>query len=111
MTFAEFESFIAEQDRLFLEKTQQQTEKEKVFARTIKISEEFGELCDEVLAHFGNQRSGKMHDRSHKKVADEFADVFITLALLAKSLDINLLESAQRKIEIIRNKHNQELRT
>lgn len=110
MTIEDFQKFIDEQDALFRSvKTASQTERERILARTVKISEEFGELCDEVLASIGGQRSGKMEGRSPESLSDEFADVVITTFLLAKSMDVDVMDALARKTEKIREKHNKQL--
>jgi len=109
MTIEDFQKFIDEQDALFRStKNTSRTEHERVLARTVKISEEFGELCDEVLASMGDQRTGKMGDRSIESLSDKFADVVITTFLLAKSMDVNVMEALERKIRKIREKHNKQ---
>lgn len=110
MTIEEFQKFIDEQDALFRSvKTASQTERERILARTVKVSEEFGELCDEVLASMGDQRAGKMDGRSAEDLADEFADVVITTFLLAKSMDVDMMDALARKVEKIKAKHNKQL--
>ncbi len=110
MTIEDFQKFINEQNALLRSvKTASQTERERILTRTVKIAEEFGELCDEVLASLGDQRAGKMGKRSAEGLADEFADVVITTFLLAKSMDVDIMEALGRKIEKIREKHNKQL--
>ncbi|MFA6415056.1 MAG: MazG nucleotide pyrophosphohydrolase domain-containing protein [Candidatus Paceibacterota bacterium] len=110
MDIEEFQKFIDEQDALFrTTKQASHTERERVLARTVKISEEFGELCDEVLASLGDQRTGKMDGRSAESLADEFADVVITTFLLAKSMEVDVMGALSRKTEKIRAKHNKQL--
>jgi NTP pyrophosphatase (non-canonical NTP hydrolase) len=111
MTIEEFQTFIDEQDAFFLSlgKNAGRTDRERVLARTVKISEEFGELCDEVLASMGDQRTGKMDGKDKESLADEFADVVITTFLLAKSMDVDVMEALDRKTEKIREKHNKQL--
>ena len=110
MTIEDFQKFVDEQDALFRSvKSASQTERERILSRTVKISEEFGELCDEVLASMGDQRTGKMEDRNIESLPDEFADVVITTFLLAKSMDVNIMEALEHKIKKIREKHNKQL--
>lgn len=113
MNFKEFQKFIDDQDAFFKsirDPDNLSTEREHILMRTVKISEEFGELCDEVLAHFGKQRKGKMDLKGEYGLSDEFADVIITVFMLAKSLDISIPEALARKTEKIKNKHNKELK-
>ncbi|MHB8860363.1 MAG: MazG nucleotide pyrophosphohydrolase domain-containing protein [Minisyncoccota bacterium] len=110
MTFDEFQEFITQQSA-FLRSTvaKDDTEKEFVLGRVVKISEEFGELCDEVLAATGNQRKSKLEGRNLEDLSDEFADVVITTFLLAKAMDVDILIALGKKIEKIKTKHNKEL--
>jgi len=111
MTLEEFQNFINQQDALFRSiKTASESERERILARTVKISEEFGELCDEVLASIGDQRNGKMEGRSIESLAGEFADVVITTFLLAKTMGVDIPAALDRKIKEIREKHNKQLR-
>ncbi len=110
MTIEEFQKFIDEQSALLRSTIHaSHTEREFILGRVVKISEEFGELCDEVLASLGQQRMGKMDGRSAESLSDEFADVVITTFLLAKSMDVNVMEALESKIKKIKEKHNKQL--
>lgn len=110
MTIEEFQKFIDEQSKLLRATVHAgQTEREIILGRTVKISEEFGELCDEVLASMGDQRRGKMDGRNAESLVDEFADVVITTFLLAKSMDVDVMDALGRKVEKIKAKHNKQL--
>lgn len=71
----------------------------RVFARTMKIVEEFGELADEILTSMKLQRPSKIQNFLHTNLQDEFADVLASLLLLAHELDIDVEEVMKRKIE------------
>lgn len=71
----------------------------RIFARTMKIVEEFGELADEILTSMNLQRNTKIENFSHINIEDEFADVLGSLLLLANELDIDVEEVMKRKIE------------
>ncbi|MFA6430457.1 MAG: MazG nucleotide pyrophosphohydrolase domain-containing protein [Candidatus Paceibacterota bacterium] len=110
MTFEDIQKFIDEQDKfLRLVKDTTQTERERILSRTVKISEEFGELSDEVLTYLGDQRKGKMENRDEDGLSDEFADVVITTLLLAKIMNVDILHALEKKIEKIKAKHNKQL--
>ena len=112
MTFEDFQRFIREEDSLLRSlKYSSSTDKERILARTVKISEEFGELCDEVLACVGDQRSGKMKGRNREDLEDEFADVVITIFLLAESMEVDIMKSLGQKIPKIKRKHNKQLKS
>ena len=70
----------------------------RIFARTMKIVEEFGELADEILTSMNLQRNTKIEKFSHQNIEDEFADVMGSLLLLADELDIDVASVMERKI-------------
>ena len=108
MTFEEFQTFINEQDRLLKSVTNREgNDVQEIFARTIKLGEEFGELCDEVLASVGNQRKDKLSEP--RELEGEFADVVIVAFLLAKVMNVDMQKAIPAKIEKIRAKHNKQL--
>jgi len=110
MNMEELQNFIDIQDALlYSAKDKTQTDRERILSRTVKISEEFGELCDEVLASLGDQRKDKMENRNLESLSDEFADVVITTFLLAKLMKVNIPKALERKIEKIKTKHNKQL--
>lgn len=110
MTFENFQQFFDEQDAIFCSpKNRNKSEQEEIFARTIKIGEEYGELCDQVLASNGNQRKDKLQENTPDDLGDEFADVIITTFLLAKSMGVDIPNALDHKTEKIRQKHNKQL--
>jgi len=112
MTMEELQKFINEQDAFFRSvKDQTLTERERILACTVKISEEFGELCDEVLSSLGDQRKGKMENHDPDGLSDEFADVIITTFLLAKLMNVDIPKALSKKIEKIKVKHNKQLQS
>jgi NTP pyrophosphatase (non-canonical NTP hydrolase) len=77
-------------------------EQEKmVLARTVKLAEELGELCQEVLAHYSLQSRPKLDSHDKEKLPEEFADVLITTLLLAKSMNVDVEKALERKIQKI----------
>lgn len=77
---------------------------QRVFARTMKIMEELGELSDEILTSMNLQRNTKIAQFSHQNVEDEFADVLGSLILLAIELEIDVTEVMRRKIAFTRDR-------
>lgn len=76
-----------------------ETDKEKVLLRAVKLNEEVGELCEEILKKFGNQRREKKFEE--KNLRGEFADVIITTALLADKMEVNLNLALDEKMKSI----------
>ncbi|MEK7452657.1 MAG: MazG nucleotide pyrophosphohydrolase domain-containing protein [Patescibacteria group bacterium] len=108
MTLEIFQKFIDEQDALFRAvKDSNKTDRERVFARVIKLGEEYGELCDEVLASVGDQRKDKL-DEKHD-LEGEFADVVIVAFMLAKAMNIDMKKALINKMQKIKDKHNKQI--
>ena len=108
MTLEALQQFINEQDTLLRAvKDSSQTERERIFSRVIKLGEEYGELCDEVLASAGDQRKDKL-SKDHD-LEGEFADVVIVAFLLAKAMRVDMKVALANKMRKIREKHNKQL--
>lgn len=108
MNFDDFQKFIDEEDALFTSTGYGGRGTRELYARTIKLGEEYGELCDEILASAGEQRKGKLSD-SHN-IEGEFADVVITTFLLAKIARVDIPQALAHKIKIIKSKHNKQIK-
>lgn len=80
------------------------SDSQRVFARTMKIVEELGELADEILTSMNLQRESKIAQFSKENVEDEFADVLGSLILLAIELDIDIEKVMKKKIEFTRER-------
>lgn len=102
------QEFINEQDKLLRStKNANYTDREHIFARVIKLGEEYGELCDEILASEGDQRKDKLND--NHDLEGEFADVVIVAFLLAKAMNVDMKLALANKTEKIKEKHNKQL--
>lgn len=108
MTFEEFQAFIDSQDALLRSINKGGTGNHSVLARTVKLGEEYGELCDEVLASISDHWKGKLNKK--RDLPGEFADVVIVAFLLAKAMNVDMREALKDKIKVIRTKHNKQLR-
>jgi NTP pyrophosphatase (non-canonical NTP hydrolase) len=77
----------------------------RILSQQVKLTEEVGELSEVLL-----KRSGwHIHDKwEHTKedIADEIADVIITVAWIARELDISIDEAITNKIQKIEKKWN-----
>jgi NTP pyrophosphatase (non-canonical NTP hydrolase) len=67
-------------------------------ARMVKITEEFGELSDEVLSHLKLQRQEKLDTFQYEHLEKEFADVLGSVLLLAINLDIDVKKIFERRL-------------
>lgn len=101
MDFKSLQQFIdLENDRL-IRKSGSKNQTERILARTVKPTEELGELCNEVLAFNGDQRQEKLDALEKDNLPNEFADVIITTFLLAKSMNVDIPKALVHKIEKI----------
>lgn len=78
--------------------------KELSFAHSLKISEELGELNEQLLGKFWLQRSDKADRFSDEKLALEMVDVIFATLMLAKELNIDMEIAFQHKIEMLKNR-------
>lgn len=83
------------------------TEK-RILARTVKLNEEVGELCNEVLAFNSMQRKEKLEHHDGKELEHEFADVIITTLLLANTMGVDIEKALEGKIEKINSRYKKE---
>lgn len=80
------------------------SKQQRIFARTMKIVEELGELSDAILASMNLQRTSKLQAFTRQDIEDEFADVFASLVMLSIELDIDITEVMKRKIEFTKER-------
>lgn len=77
---------------------------QRVFARTMKIVEELGELADEILTSMNLQRNSKIEAFSRENIEDEFADVMASLILLANEMELDVEKIMKRKLQFTRER-------
>ena len=74
-----------------------ESENEALYARTLKLMEELGELANEILAKLGLQRQVKLDKHTQEDLEDEFGDVLLTVLMLGIELDLDVAEIMRRK--------------
>ncbi|MFH0905109.1 MAG: MazG nucleotide pyrophosphohydrolase domain-containing protein [bacterium] len=106
MTFEELLNWVALEDQRVRERFGNYPDEEKrILARTVKLSEELGELCDEVLSFNSMQRQEKLDTNEADNLSAEFADVLITTLLLARVMGVDIPVALERKIEKINKRY------
>ncbi len=80
-------------------------QEKRILAGTVKLTEELGELCDEVLAYNSLQRKQKLDNHDKENLPEEFADVLITALLLAKAMDVDIEKALEKKVEKVNNRY------
>lgn len=88
MSLERFEAWIVDDAATVRQRAgaQDSAPEEIAYAQVAKLGEEAGELCEQVLGHFGYQRAGKDGRFSEIEMAHEVADVVITAWELVEML-------------------------
>ncbi len=78
------------------------TQREKeILTKTIKLNEEVGELCNDILAVLKLQRRAKLEKFDKRNFYEEFADVIITTIQLANSAGVDIERAIFDKLKKI----------
>jgi len=72
-----------------------------ILSGTVKLSEEMGELCTQILSFHKLNRKEKANNHNKKKLEEEFADVLITTLILAHAMDADIEKGLQKKIDVV----------
>lgn len=75
-----------------------------ILAHTVKLNEEVGELCNDILSILKLQRSSKLENFEKKNMYAEFADVLITLVQLASLAHVNMERAVSDKLKVLQNR-------
>ncbi len=84
-----------------------QTEKE-ILTKTVKLNEEVGELCNDILSVLKLQRKAKLDKFNKTNVYQEFADVIITTVQLAVAAGVDIDRAVEDKLKKIEFKYMKE---
>lgn len=80
--------------------------KEKeVLYETVKLNEEVGELCNDILAVLSLQRKSKLKLFDKRNLYVEFADVVLTTMQLANAMSVNLDRAVKDKLKKIKERN------
>lgn len=77
-----------------------QTEKE-ILTKTVKLNEEVGELCNDILSILRLQRRAKLEKFDKRNIYSEFADVIITTIQLAGAAGVDIERAVHDKLRLI----------
>ena len=102
MTLTQLRKFISKEHKRMVEKwSKGQDQKQRTLYRTIKLSEEVGEVCEEILSFSCQQRKQKIRKKNNQALAEELADVIIVALLLSENLELDIWQAIDKKIEKI----------
>lgn len=96
---------FGKKDNERLKKRNGTSEKEAILTNTIKLSEELGEVSEEVLKYFSYQRKDKMEKKN--ELSHEIADVIIVSSVLAASLNIDLEKALEEKMKKVDERYKE----
>ena len=96
---------LIKRERIRLGKYYGKSKSSLVLPYTVKLMEELGELCELVLASKKLQRNVKLKKLKKSNLQDEFADVFISVMILADTMGIDIEDAFNKKLKIVRNRH------
>lgn len=80
-------------------------EERAILIQTVKLNEEVGELCNDILSILQLQRSSKLEKFEKDNIYQEFADVLITLLQLAQYANVDVERAVKDKLEKIKSKY------
>lgn len=104
---------LQEKIRLLNEKTRPQyrlytpVEKE-ILTKTVKLNEEVGELCNDILSILKLQRRAKLEHFDKRNIYQEFADVIITTIQLAQIANVDVERAVGDKLKKIEERYLKE---
>lgn len=85
------------------------TKKEKeILSKTVKLNEEVGELCNDILSVLKLQRKSKLQNFDKRNIYQEFADVIITTISLAQAAGVDIERAIEDKLKKIEERNQQE---
>lgn len=84
-----------------------QQEKE-ILTKTVKLNEEVGELCNDILSVLRLQRRAKLEVFDKRSIYGEFADVIITAIQLANVTGVDVERAVHDKLITIEKRYMKE---
>ncbi|MCK4651140.1 hypothetical protein KAT08_03110 [Candidatus Babeliales bacterium] len=102
----ELKTFIKEQFERLKKYYNHDNPKIISLAGAVKLTEEVGELCTEILAQNKLIRKEKLKNHNKKTLEEELVDVLITTLILAHSMDLNLEKTLKEKMKIVAKRYS-----
>lgn len=86
--------------------------KEKeILTKTVKLNEEVGELCNDILSILKLQRRAKLQNFDKRNMYEEFADVIITAMQLAIAAGVDVERAVGDKLKKIEERYLRDRKT
>lgn len=101
MQLQELLDFVEKVDGYFQNIHPDMDKEKRSLLRSVKLTEEVGELNEQLLGHYGYVRKEKSDRISDEKLAHEIADVIISTIMLAKAVDVDVPKALASKMKEI----------
>lgn len=83
-------------------------EEKEILTKTVKLNEEVGELCNDILSILKLQRRAKLLNFDKRNMYEEFADVIITAMQLAIAAGVDVERAVGDKLKKIEERYLKE---
>ena len=80
-------------------------QEQEILSRTVKLNEEVGELCNDILSILKLQRKAKLENFDKRNVYQEFADVIMTTIQLANAANVDIERAIEDKLKKVEQKY------
>lgn len=80
-------------------------QEQEILSRTVKLNEEVGELCNDVLSILKMQRKAKLANFDKRNMYQEFADVILTTIQLANAAGVDIERAINDKLTKVEEKY------
>ncbi len=80
-------------------------DEQAILVQTVKLNEEVGELCNDILSILQLQRASKLERFEKDNIYQEFADVLISLLQLAHYANVDVERAVKDKLLKIKTRY------
>jgi NTP pyrophosphatase (non-canonical NTP hydrolase) len=80
-------------------------QEKEILTKTVKLNEEVGELCNDILSILKLQRKAKLQKFDRRNMYEEFADVIITAMQLAIAAGVDVERAVGDKLKKIEERY------
>ncbi len=80
-------------------------DEQAILVQTVKLNEEVGELCNDILSILQLQRASKLERFEKNNIYQEFADVLISLLQLAHYANVDVERAVKDKLLKIKTRY------
>lgn len=84
------------------------TKEKEILVEAVKLNEEVGELCNDILGVLKLQRKAKQRKFDKRNIYEEFADVIISTIVLAQTSGVDLERALKNKLDKIEQRYLKE---